>query len=67
VQLVAWPTRCRRACTPTADGIAFANFVLGDTPTGRLHKQLVETGKASQVFGFPLMGVDPGIHVFGAS
>jgi zinc protease len=67
VQLVAVAYKVPSSLHADADGIAFANFVLGDTPTGRLHKQLVETGKAAQVFGFPLMGVDPGIHVFGAS
>ncbi|HQZ45508.1 MAG TPA: pitrilysin family protein [Usitatibacteraceae bacterium] len=50
-----------------SDGISFANFVLADTPTGRLHKALVESGKAAQVFGFPLTGVHPGLHIFGAT
>jgi len=50
-----------------SDSIAFSNSVLADTPTGRLHKALVETGKAAQVFGYPLMGVDPGLHIFGAA
>ncbi|APV50490.1 pseudouridine synthase [Betaproteobacteria bacterium GR16-43] len=49
-----------------ADGISFANFILTDTPSGRLHKALVDTGKAAQVFGYPLMGLDPGLHIFGA-
>ncbi len=52
---------------PDGDGISFANFVLGDTPSGRLHKALVETGKAAQVFGFPLTGLYPGLHIFGAA
>jgi zinc protease len=49
-----------------SDSIAFANFILADPPSGRLHKALVETGKAAQVVGYPLMGVDPGLHIFGA-
>ena len=50
-----------------SDGISFANNVLADTPTGRLHKALVETGKAAQVFGFPMTGVNAGLHIFGAT
>ena len=51
-----------------ADGAAirFINFVLTDSPTGRLHKALVETGKAAQIIGFPLPGLDGGIHIIGA-
>ena len=49
-----------------SDPVAFANFILADPPSGRLHKALVETGKAAQVFGYPLMGVDPGLHILGA-
>ena len=35
-------------------------------PTGRLHKLLVETGKASQVFAFAQTGYAPGMQYFGA-
>src|SRR5260221_8128255 len=49
-----------------SDAIAFANFILADPPSGRLHKALVETGKAAQVVGIPLMGIDPGLHLVGA-
>ena len=35
-------------------------------PNGRLHKALVEKGLASQVFGYPLQGRDPGLMMFGA-
>ncbi len=66
VQIVSVAYKVPSNLHADADGVSFANFVLGDTPTGRLHKQLVETGKAAQVVGFPLMGVDPGIHIFGA-
>ena len=66
MQIVAVAYKVPSNLHPDADGIAFANFILGDAPSGRLHKQLVETGKAAQVFGYPLMGVDPGIHIFGA-
>jgi zinc protease len=41
--------------------------VLGDTPSGRLHKALVETKKASSVFGFDFQWHDPTIAIFGAN
>jgi zinc protease len=46
--------------------LSIANFALTDTPTGRLHKALVETKKAQQVIGFPLTGAHPGLMLFGA-
>ena len=49
-----------------SDALGFANSILSQVPTGRLHKALVESGKAAQVFGFPLMGYDPGITIYGA-
>jgi zinc protease len=49
-----------------SDPIGFAGSILGTAPTGRLHKDLVEKGLASQVFSIPVMGVDPGIIIFGA-
>ncbi len=67
VQIVAVAYMVPSGLHPDSDGISFANFILADTPTGRLHKALVETGKAAQVFGFPLTGVNPGLHLFGAT
>ena len=49
-----------------SDGLGFASYVLGQVPSGRLHKALVEKGLAAQVFSFPLMGMDPGMMFFGA-
>jgi zinc protease len=40
--------------------------VLGDTPTGRLHKDLVETGKAASIFNARLQLHDPGLMIFAA-
>ena len=40
--------------------------ILGDTPSGRLHKTLVETKKASSIFGFGFQWRDPTIAIFGA-
>jgi zinc protease len=49
-----------------SDALGFASYVLGQVPSGRLHKALVEKGMAAQVFSFPLMGMDPGMIFFGA-
>src|SRR5262249_13175558 len=49
-----------------SDAVGFANHILGQAPTGRLHKALVEKGLASQIFGYPLLGLDPGLQAFGA-
>ncbi len=40
--------------------------VLGDTPSGRLHKALVEAKKASSVIGFNFQLREPGAALFGA-
>jgi zinc protease len=40
--------------------------ILSDTPSGRLHKALVETKKASTVFGFNFQLRDPGVGLLGA-
>lgn len=66
VQIVALAYKIPSGLHPDGDGVSFANFVLTDTPSGRLHKALVETGKAAQVLGFPLVGVNPGLHLFAA-
>jgi zinc protease len=39
---------------------------LGDTPNGRLHKRLVETGKATQSFAWTIRHADPGMFDAGA-
>ncbi|MCX7174564.1 MAG: pitrilysin family protein [Proteobacteria bacterium] len=46
--------------------IVLGGKILGDTPTGRLHKSLVETGKAAAVFAFEISGYAPGLQIFGA-
>jgi zinc protease len=66
IQIVAVAYKVPSSLHDDSDPLAFANFILGQVPTGRLHKALVETGKAAQVFGYPLMGKDPGIHIYGA-
>jgi len=51
---------------PQAEALGFAAQIMGDAPNGRLHKLLVETGKASQVFSFGQTGYAPGLQYFGA-
>ena len=66
IQIVAIAYKVPSNLHVDSDAVGFSSFILGQVPTGRLHKAIVETGKASQVFGYPLMGVDPGIQIFGA-
>jgi zinc protease len=40
--------------------------VMGNTPAGRLHKELVQTSKAAGVFSSPLQLAEPGLVMFGA-
>jgi zinc protease len=40
--------------------------ILGDVPNGRMHKQLVASGKAVQTFSFGMNGPSPGLQVLGA-
>jgi zinc protease len=46
--------------------LAAAADILGQTPNGRLHHELVESGLAAQVFAEPMFLHDPGALVFGA-
>jgi zinc protease len=66
IQIVALAYKVPSNLHNDSDPLAFSSFILGQVPTGRLHKALVETGQAAQVFGYPLMGHDPGIHIYGA-
>jgi len=49
-----------------SDAMSFVSEILGNTPNGRLHKQLVESGKAAQVFAYGLTGYAPGLQIVGA-
>jgi len=66
VQLVMLGYKVPSALHDDSDVMAFASSILGDVPTGRLHKQLVETGKASQVFSYGQTGYAPGLQMIGA-
>ncbi|HET7547510.1 MAG TPA: pitrilysin family protein [Usitatibacter sp.] len=66
IQLIAMAYHVPSSIHPDSDALSFASFILGQVPTGRLHKALVEKGLATQVFAYPLMGHDPGLMIFGA-
>ena len=66
VQIVMLGYKVPSALHDDSDVMAFASTILGDVPTGRLHKSLVETGKASQVFSFGQTGYAPGLQYIGA-
>ncbi len=66
VQLVAAAYHIPSGSDADAPGLDLLAFTLGDTPSGRLHKALVETKKASSVFGFAWQLREPGLAIFGA-
>ncbi len=66
IQIVVAAYKVPSGLHADADAIGFINFLLTNAPSGRLHKSLVESGKAAQIIGFPLMGVDTGLHLIGA-
>jgi zinc protease len=66
VQLVAAAYHIPSGSDPDAPGLDLLAFTLGDTPSGRLHKALVETKKASSIFGFAWQLKEPGLAIFGA-
>lgn len=51
---------------PDFAAIDLLSYILGDTPTGRLHKALVETKKAASASSFSLPLHDPGLAIFSA-
>ncbi|SFD56313.1 zinc protease [Massilia yuzhufengensis] len=66
VQIVAVGYKIPSDLHDDAESLGFASEILGDAPNGRLHKLLVESGKASQVFSFGQTGYAPGLQFFGA-
>ncbi|MEO8104062.1 MAG: pitrilysin family protein [Betaproteobacteria bacterium] len=66
IQIVALGYKVPSALHSDSDAVGFINFMLTDSPTGRLHKALVETGKAAQIAGFPLAGMDSTLHLIAA-
>ena len=66
MKMVSVAYRIPSALHPDAQLINLGADVLGDIPRGRLHKALVETGIATQVFAWPMPGYAPGFAMFGA-
>ncbi|MGA7990400.1 MAG: pitrilysin family protein [Thermoanaerobaculia bacterium] len=66
VQVVAAAYHIPSGSDADAPGLDLLAFALGDTPSGRLHKALVETKKASSIFGFAWQLKEPGLAIFGA-
>ena len=66
IQLVAVAYKMPSSLHPDANALAFAGAILADTPNGRLHKLLVQTGRASAVYHMQLNGVAPGLQIIAA-
>jgi zinc protease len=64
--MVAVGYRLPSSLHPDFSAAAMAADILGDTPTGRLHKALVVPGLATNVFAYSFDARDPGFVLFGA-
>ena len=53
------------AADPDYAAIELLQIIMGDSPSGRLHKQLVEPGLAAEAFAFSQALADPGYVMFG--
>lgn len=63
-QLVAALYHVSAGAHPDMASLRLLAYILADTPSGRLHKALVETRKAASVEGFPLELYEPGYMSF---
>lgn len=66
VQLVGLCYHVPAGAHPDFAAVDVLTQVLADTPSGRLHKALVETKKASSVYGFSFQLNEPGVMMLGA-
>lgn len=66
VQIVALGYKVPSSLHDDSDVLAFASDILGNGPAARLHKLLIDSGKASEVFAFGQTGYAPGLQLFGA-
>ena len=66
VQMVGAQYHTPAGSHPDFAAVDVLSFILGDTPSGRLYKALVEPKKAASVFGFAWQFRDPGAIVLGA-
>ena len=51
---------------PDYPALELISLIVGDSPSGRAHKRLVEAGLASGVYAESLAMADPGVALFGA-
>ena len=51
---------------PDFAALDLMTHILADTPSGRLHKSLVESKKASRIYGYNFQLHDPGVVMMGA-
>jgi zinc protease len=58
LQVIALGYKTASTLHPDSLALGIASQILGDAPSGRLHKALVETGKAAQVGSISQDGVD---------
>lgn len=65
-QLVMAGYHVAPAAHPDTAALAIMNRILADVPSGRLYKALVETKKATSIFGFSGGQRDPGFSIYGA-
>ncbi|WLI90112.1 pitrilysin family protein [Massilia sp. R2A-15] len=66
VQVVALAYKVPSSLHDDSDVLAFASDILGSGPASRLHKLLIDSGKASEVFSFGQTGYAPGLQIMGA-
>lgn len=66
MQMVAVGYRIPSALAADNNAVETAVDILSDAPRGRLYKALVETGQASQIFGWAMSGKHPSFVMFGA-
>jgi zinc protease len=51
---------------PDYPAMELISLIVGDSPSGRAHKRLVESGMASSVYSEAMAMADPGVMLFGA-
>ncbi|MEM4990826.1 pitrilysin family protein [Collimonas sp. H4R21] len=66
VQIVAVAYKIPSELHADSDALSYAGTILADTPNGRLHKSLVETGKATAIFNYEMTGYAPGLEIIAA-
>ncbi len=66
VPLVSAAYHVPAAASPDYPAIELINLIMGDTPSGRLHKRLIETQLAANIYAFSQGLFDPGFTLFGA-